>query len=83
VNIPWGVCKSDPRQLKHNGVISMECVASVTQARTVLPLRTNPRFVANEVHRTIAWDDMPKVAANVISLLKAKEVRLLAFALRA
>ena len=61
----------------------MECVALVTQARTVLPLRMNPRDVAHKVHYIIVWDNMYKVVANVIGLLKAKEVRLLAFALRA
>ena len=42
----------------------------------------DPWVVAHQVQSIISWVNMRKVAANVIGLLKAKEVRFLAFALR-
>jgi hypothetical protein len=80
VNLPEGVSKSNPCQLKHNDIISVERITLATQAR---PLRMDPRVTAHQVHHIIAWDNVHKVVAYVIGLLKAEKVRLLAFALSA
>jgi hypothetical protein len=81
VDLPGGVSNSDLCQLKNNGIILVDRVALATRARTILPLHTNPQVIAHKVQCIIAWDNVHKVAAYVIGLLKAQEVKLLAFIL--